>query len=385
MDPVLSSLYSKGLYSHFQRLFDEDGSPKDLPLTYANLIAPIVASGSTDESSEIAEWIRSLPSAQLSSLLRHSYMGKPRLRFTEAELKADFNLLPYATEAQKAAEEKAKAGEEAAAQRALNKRATTVAETHHVTLKFNVPPPQPKIDPYNGMSETGAKAFKDEDKLFELVSSDSFNEAVDVQLKSRFNNEVLRRAHSKLRSLKWQNWPGNDGNPFVLRITEGNCEEYGVPDYFKFIASAMDLTRIEERISRSFYINPAAFFKDTELISFNAKVFNGPDCSRLKNPRFPIPAFHDPKSQESKQFQDCIHPHSVYGMAFEFEREAVKLQAPVNACYQQLLRICKRAIALEVLRRGGHLEHIYLSEATQKDLKDATIEFAKIHSINIVS
>jgi hypothetical protein len=147
----------------------------------------------------------------------------------------------------------------------------------------------------------------------------------------------------------------------------------------------MDLTRIEERISRSFYINPAAFFKDTELISFNAKVFNGPDCSRLKNPRFPIPAFHDPKSQESKQFQDCIHPHSVYGMAFEFEREAVKLQAPVNACYQQLSRICKRAIASEVLRRGGHLEHIYLSEATQKDLKDATIEFAKIHSINIVS
>ena len=57
----------------------------------------------------------------------------------------------------------AKAGEEAAAQRALNKRATTVAETHHVTLKFNVPPPQPKIDPYNGMSETGAKALKDED------------------------------------------------------------------------------------------------------------------------------------------------------------------------------------------------------------------------------
>ena len=313
-------------------------------------------------------------------------MGKPRLRFTDAELRSDFNLLPFATEAQKAAEEKAKAAEESAAQRAaINRSRQAIPTEPHqsVTLKFTVPPPQAKTDPYGGMSESGSNAFREEDKVFELVSSDVFAEAVDGQLRSRFNSEVLRRAHSKLRNLSWKHWPGN-GNPFVLRITEANCEEYGVPDYFKYITSPMDLTRIDERISRTYYVNPTSFFKDTDLISYNAKVFNGPDCSRQKNPRFPLPAFYDPASAESKKFQECIHPHSVYGMAFEFEREAVKLQAPVNACFQQLLRICRRSVALEVLRRGGHVDHKYLSEASQKELKEATVEWAKLNSINIV-
>jgi len=380
-------LYARGLFNQYQRLFDEDGSPKNLPLVYANLVAAAIASGSSDNTADIAEWIRALPSAQLLALLKHNYMGKPRLRFTEAELKTDFNLLPFATEEQKAAEEKAKAAEEAAAQRAaINRNARLATNEPHqsITLKFTVPPPQAKVDPYAGMSETLANALREEDKVFELLSSDVFAEAVDGLLRSRFNNEVLRRAHSKLRNLSWKHWPGNNGNPFVLRITEANCEEYGVPDYFKFISSPMDLTRIDERISRSFYVNPTSFFKDTDLISYNAKVFNGPDCSRGKNPRFPLPAFYVPKSPESKKFQECIHPHSVYGMAFEFEREAVKLQAPVTASFQQLLRICRRSVSVEVLRRGGHVEHKYLSEASQSELKEATSEWAKLHAITLV-
>jgi hypothetical protein len=71
-------------------------------------------------------------------------------------------------------------------------------------------------------------------------------------------------------------------------------------------------------------------------------------------------------------------------MAFEFEREAVKLQAPVTASFQQLLRICRRSVSVEVLRRGGHVEHKYLSEASQSELKEATSEWAKLHAITLV-
>ena len=111
INPVVDELTRRGLLAHFERLFDEEDLPRDLPPAFA--VAPVPAA--------VADWLRLLPPPRLEPLLRHEYMGKPRLPLSAAECEADFDILPGASSEQLAAEVAAAA-------------AATVAETELVVV-----------------------------------------------------------------------------------------------------------------------------------------------------------------------------------------------------------------------------------------------------------
>lgn len=52
---------------------------------------------------------------------------------------------------------------------------------------------------------------------------------------------------AELRTLTWTGWVvnGKPANPFIQKITRENCKRLGVPNYFDFVATPMDLTRMK--------------------------------------------------------------------------------------------------------------------------------------------
>jgi len=423
MDPIATALSQRGFLPHYARLFSEDGAPAALPQHHSHLVVSALEAEAAAGAQRLASWVRALPPPRLTTLLRHRYMGKPRLRMSAAELEADFDLLARATPEQCAAEGAAAEAASlaaaphapaAAAALALGSGAVAADGASHTAagaadrpakrLKLTSALALPSstlaasrpedADPLSLLSAEAAAILREEDRLFESHTSAELEAVVDAETSQRFHAEVLSRAHAKLRVLSWApHWKLNGGNPFVLKITAGNCAEYGVPDYFDFVEKAMDLTRIEERIARRAYASPAEFFRDTALIALNAKVFNGPDCARRKtNPHFPAPMAELPPDDakvpaaELRQLQ-MTHVHSLYGMAFDFEREAEKLRKPVLACYVQLRRLSRRAMLTKMLQLGPQEggAHEFLRPDFRKRLQAATAEFASKHGINIVA
>lgn len=424
-DPVLSELRRRGLEPQYLRLFDAEGQARgDLPPGFAHLSD--AAAGGAD--TPLARWLRALPPPRLAEVLRHEHMGKPRLPLTAAELEADFDLLPPASAATLAAEA-------AAAARAVRAAAaptpspppktqppllaavapepggssslsssSSAAPSLRLRLAAVAPPP----DPYAELSVAAAAALREEDAVLSTLLDGN---ALVAQLwgpalHSRFNTEILGRALDKLRTLRWEPWllemarhkydasaaeappfeawardkarPAHWANPFLSKITEGNCEALGVPDYFKFVKKPMDLTRMQERLSKGGYEAPDAFFEDAQLVVRNCKVYNGPDVARRPPHVFPEPAAAGAN----------FGPATIYGMAFDLDAEVAKLQAPVRACFEQLRRLERRRAVdslLSAMREDLRLRFAgYLAPEFQARLRDATAEWAKRHGINVL-
>jgi hypothetical protein len=85
----------------------------------------------------------------------------------------------------------------------------------------------------------------------------------------------LGRALEALKALEGPSWMGQR-NPFVVQITRENCASLGVPDYFRDVPRAMDLTTMGEKLAGGAYASADQFAKDARLIAKNAKTFNRP-------------------------------------------------------------------------------------------------------------
>lgn len=97
-------------------------------------------------------------------------------------------------------------------------------------------------------------------------------EAVELQ-------QMMGRLIRLFRDKTWSTWMINSkpGNPFIQKITRENCERLGVPNYFEYVAEAMDLTRMQEKNDKGQYkMSILDFQRDLDLIVANAKVFNRP-------------------------------------------------------------------------------------------------------------
>ncbi|KAF1794545.1 Bromodomain [Phytophthora cactorum] len=61
--------------------------------------------------------------------------------------------------------------------------------------------------------------------------------------------KLLAPLVTELRGLTWTGWVvgGKPGNPFLQKFTKENCKRLGVPNYFDYVKSPMDLTRMKEK------------------------------------------------------------------------------------------------------------------------------------------
>ncbi|KAI9916962.1 hypothetical protein PsorP6_018192 [Peronosclerospora sorghi] len=88
--------------------------------------------------------------------------------------------------------------------------------------------------------------------------------------------KLLAPLVAELRGLTWAGWivSGKPGNPFLQKFTKENCKRLGVPNYFDYVKSPMDLTRMKEKVERAEYTKIDQFTTDIKLMAANAKTFN---------------------------------------------------------------------------------------------------------------
>ncbi|CAI5721132.1 unnamed protein product [Hyaloperonospora brassicae] len=88
--------------------------------------------------------------------------------------------------------------------------------------------------------------------------------------------KLLAPLVAELRALTWTGWvvSGKPGNPFLQKFTKDNCKRLGVPNYFDYVKSPMDLTRMKEKVERAEYTKIDQFTTDIKLMAANAKTFN---------------------------------------------------------------------------------------------------------------
>ncbi len=88
-------------------------------------------------------------------------------------------------------------------------------------------------------------------------------------------HRLLRLART-LRGLTFEKWQvqGQASSPFLQRITRENCASLGVPNYFEFITTPMDLSTMYLNAERGLYSTLEAFRRDLYLVVDNAKTFN---------------------------------------------------------------------------------------------------------------
>ena len=88
--------------------------------------------------------------------------------------------------------------------------------------------------------------------------------------------ELFRTLLREMRLKTWESWniDGKPGNPFIQKITRQNCKSLGVPNYFDYINTPMDLTRMNEKNEKGSYHDFDQFKNDVQLIVANAQVFN---------------------------------------------------------------------------------------------------------------
>lgn len=156
------------------------------------------------------------------------------------------------------------------------------------------------------------------------------------------NEQALKPVWDKLRAMSWRAWPKDrdGGNPFVIKITKTNKDMLGVPEYFKYVAQPMDLTRMAERLvgkggaggrggsvaaaaavyaaggaAYGYYASAHEFLQDALHIAANAKRYNCPSIVRGAAVP-PHPSLLPP---------DAIAAVPVYVMAWEFEAKVMEL------------------------------------------------------------
>ncbi|CAI5740837.1 unnamed protein product [Peronospora farinosa] len=88
--------------------------------------------------------------------------------------------------------------------------------------------------------------------------------------------KLLAPLVAELRALTWAGWVvgGKPGNPFLPKFTKENCKRLGVPNYFDYVKSPMDLTRMKEKVEHAEYTKIDQLTNDIKLMAANAKTFN---------------------------------------------------------------------------------------------------------------
>jgi len=88
--------------------------------------------------------------------------------------------------------------------------------------------------------------------------------------------KLLAPLVAELRGLTWSGWvvSGKAGNPFLQKFTKDNCKRLGVPNYFDYVKSPMDLTRMKDKVEHAEYTKIDQFTADLKLMARNAKTFN---------------------------------------------------------------------------------------------------------------
>lgn len=403
------------------------GVPKDLPPTFSHLFQNVLPDASRN-------WLDGLPATRLRDCLERQQINKPLIPLSKAELEADFtffteiqppivsapvaapaaavpatklSVFPVASSSESAPILKVEAGQppvstsgatapvpkptlklRMGAGAASSSAAAPIGAGAGIPDVIMAAPlqPSPALDfiRYPELTPAASAALTREDNLFEHLASSALDDAAKERLTARFNQEVCLNGWKKLRALKFEGWPDkpewNDGNPFVFKITKSSEDGLGVTGYCDVIKRPMDLTRIREKIDAKKYVSPHMFLDDVSMIAYNAKFYNGPDYARESQ------AFPDPSELEASAFG----PGQVYFMAFEFEKVAKTLESPVRTCYEQLERLCKRAVVTKLLQSGGLAAMVraqnswYLNDrGYQEQLTAATKEWAEKHGINL--
>ncbi|KAF1777030.1 Bromodomain [Phytophthora cactorum] len=81
--------------------------------------------------------------------------------------------------------------------------------------------------------------------------------------------KLLAPLVTELRGLTWAGWVvgGKPGNPFLQKFTKENCKRLGVPNYFDYVKSPMDLTRMKEKVEHAEYTKIDQFSADIKLMA----------------------------------------------------------------------------------------------------------------------
>lgn len=130
---------------------------------------------------------------------------------------------------------------------------------------------------------SGAERAAQDDKLKKHAKDEKDRKDKKEKKKKKREREdasllqgLLAPLVAELRTLTWTGWivNGKAANPFIQKITKDNCKRLGVPNYFDFVASPMDLTRMKEKVERAEYLRLDQFSTDIKLMVANAKTFN---------------------------------------------------------------------------------------------------------------
>ena len=327
-------LEREGLASAAARIFEreDDGSgdvevdtdavdcerPRDLPSSHVQLLRGAISDVALREVLLAAAENHSA----LSAAAVAPFHGRPRVRFTDAQLARSFDLIPPPPAAPTGAAAKggARAGAPGAGIAAVSSSASGIAASASAA-------PPPAADP-----------------LAAVIASWNWDAQTLAELAAAANAEALLPAWSALRAMSWSAWPLNGGNPFVFKITAANAKKAGVPHYLSVIATPMDLTRMKERIDKGAYGSPAEFLADARLMVANAKLFNCPATWRPTAPGY----FPRPEEVASKRPAEMAAA-PVYGWAWEMGA-AIDAAAPgVEAAWTAAVGRGKRAIVEAVV------------------------------------
>jgi Bromodomain len=292
----------------FERLF-ENGAPRDLPTDLGEFLNSSFDSKTVDEL-----LISSVEGKQsLASIFQsNTYHGRPRNKFSSQELKSSFELFPSF-------------GSGSNVPGVLSSAPSLIDSSSSSSLAPQVP----------------------SSKELQVITL-SMSHFITL------NDTVLFPFYLKLSTLKWLDWPYNNGNPFSVKITTDNCAELGVPTYFDIIKKPMDLSRIYDRIDKAKrgqkpYERAEDFLQDCYLICQNAKLFNFPVSTSSKSPTitqlpnneylFPDPMMFD---------QALLKKYPVYKMAFEFEAIIKEFEPNLLSSWNEAMKNMKLAYYMEL-------------------------------------
>mmetsp|Transcript_103433 Transcript_103433/g.299262 ORF Transcript_103433/g.299262 Transcript_103433/m.299262 type:complete len:346 (-) Transcript_103433:348-1385(-) len=85
-------------------------------------------------------------------------------------------------------------------------------------------------------------------------------------------HKIIEPVFKKLWDMEFQNLGGT--NPFRIVIDRDNCAAIGAPDYFDIITTPMNLTYIQNKVSKMQYSTLQSFFGDIDLMISNAIKYN---------------------------------------------------------------------------------------------------------------
>lgn len=367
-------LQNEGLLPAYGRIYDvqpgEDVRPhvtgneypRDLPSSHVQLLQGAL-SGMALQQTLLGAAEHHTPA---TALLNAQYLGRPRLPFSDKSMRTSFEVFPPGAVAPAAALGAAGAG----APRPFGKAPSFSGEmaaasgpsaSPGIGGSFSAVPSAPNHVPAGAgvgggttlrlklslggggggagtasSSSSAAAAAPAADPL----DAYPLDPATLADIHARIGGPALGPAHTTLAGLRWADWPLNEGNPFVIKITKANAATLGVPGYFDVVASPMDLTRVRERLEGKAkpYASPDAFIADLRLIASNAKRFNCPPSWVPTRDAY-LPPVEEVRAKQPKQLLGA----PVYRMAWELDGHIDALEVRTREAWRAAFAEAKRA------------------------------------------